>query len=113
MDNNAYQINNLISAYRNRNKLAAIDRPNDTGPIIKQYTNKFVDSIMREKVPIHVQAFKEVSVLDNNMSIDSTANDLNFKRSNPFGSSKLKNNLQSTGTKIHGEGDKAQFRIRP
>ena len=57
---------------------------------LKKYSNKFVDGMIREKVPIHVQAFKEVSVLDNNVSIDKTANDISFKKANPFGSSILK-----------------------
>lgn len=90
MDSNAYQINNLISAYRKSNKLAALDRPAETGPIIKKYSNKFVDSMMRERVPIHVQAFKEVSVLDHNVSIDKTANDISFGGANRFGSTLLK-----------------------
>lgn len=35
MEDNSYQINNLISAYRKRNMLSSMDKPNDTGPIIK------------------------------------------------------------------------------
>lgn len=69
--------------------------------------------MMRERVPIHVQASKEVSVLDNNISFDNAANDLNFKKPTAFGKTILKNNTQSSGTQIHGENDKTQFRIRP
>ena len=61
MDNKQYRINNLINAYRKPNTLPSLTSQNETGPIIKKYTNKFTDGFTREKVPIHVQASKEIT----------------------------------------------------
>lgn len=61
MDSKQYQMNSLISAFRKPNALPKLGTQNDTGPIIKKYTNKFTDGLTRERVPIHVQASQEIS----------------------------------------------------
>lgn len=113
MEDSAYQINNLISAYRKRNTLAPVGKQDENAPVIKQYRNKFVDGMMRERVPIHVQASKELSPLDNPPAFRNTANGYNINSGGVLPSNYLKNNVNFSGTKVKGEENKTQFRIRP
>lgn len=112
MENNEYQINNLISAYRKANTLSKLSQPEVVGPTIKKYRNKFVDGMIREKVPIHVQASKEISPIGNNNIYRFNA-ELSGKFASSAGDGKLKDNSMFSGTKVIGEDNKTQFRIRP
>ena len=112
MENNEYQINNLISAYRKANTLTKLGQPEIVGPTIKKYRNKFVDGMIREKVPIHVQASKELSPIENN-NFYYLNTEINTKYSGPTGAGAIKDSSKFSGTRVIGEETKTQFRIRP
>ena len=104
MDSKQYQINSLISAYRKPNTLPKLGSQNDTGPIIKKYTNKFTDGITREKVPIHVQASQEITSFTRKCAPFSS----NYKIS-PI---KREEQKESTFFETRQQ-EKRNFRVRP
>lgn len=67
---------------------------------------------MITKIPIHVQASKELSLLEQNRGIRLKALDGSFKKPNPFVSNAY-NCDNFSGTKVIEGDSKTQFRIRP
>lgn len=67
---------------------------------------------MITKIPIHVQASKELSLLEQNKGVRLKALDGSFKKPNPFVSN-VHNYNTFTGTKVIEGDSKTQFRIRP
>lgn len=68
---------------------------------------------MITKIPIHVQASKELSQLETSFSKKSAGLNGNFRRPNPFVSNAFESNTKFTGTKVVEGDSKTQFRIRP
>ena len=68
---------------------------------------------MITRVPIHVQASKELSILENNFGARSGKISGSFKKPNPFITNVFPSNENFTGTKVIEGDQKTQFRIRP
>lgn len=67
---------------------------------------------MITKIPIHVQASKELSILENEFGPRSGKLGA-LKRPNPFVTNVFPSNKNFTGTKVIEGDQKTQFRIRP
>ena len=68
---------------------------------------------MITKVPIHVQATKELSMAENKKNIKLKKLGELTRKPNPFASSVFPSNEKFTGTKVMEGDSKTQFRIRP
>lgn len=68
---------------------------------------------MITRIPIHVQASKELSILENGFGAKNNKIGGAFKRPNPFVTNVFPSNKYFTGTKVLEGDQKTQFRIRP